>query len=72
MIIFLSMLFIFFAGYPVLSAVAIVLVFLLEIVIDNVFPRVTWKMTIKSLWIITLVFGVGNIVILGILGGMLL
>ena len=44
--------------------------FLLEIVIDNVFPRVTWKMTIKSLWIITLVFGVGNIVILGILGGM--
>lgn len=72
MIIFLSMILLFFAGYPVISAIIIVLVFLLEIVIDNVFPRVTWKMTIKSLWIITLVFGVGNIVILGILGGMFL
>jgi ech hydrogenase subunit B len=72
MLIFLCMIFFFFAGYPVLSAVAIALVFLLEIVIDNIFPRVTWKMTVKSLWIITLVFGVGNIVILGILGGMFL
>ena len=69
MMIFLSMILLFFAGYPVLSAVAIILVFLLEIVIDNIFPRVTWKMTVKSLWIITLVFGVGNIVVLGILGG---
>ncbi len=72
MMIFLSMILIFFAGYPVLSAIAIILAFILEIVIDNVFPRVTWKMTVKSLWIITLVFGVGNIVILGICGGMLL
>ncbi|MFA7023813.1 MAG: NADH-quinone oxidoreductase subunit H [Methanocorpusculum sp.] len=69
MLIFLCMIFFFFAGYPVLSAVAIILVFLLEIVIDNIFPRVTWKMTVKSLWIVTLVFGVGNIVVLGILGG---
>ena len=69
MMIFLSMILLFFAGYPVLSAVAIILVFLLEIVIDNIFPRVTWKMTVKSLWIVTLVFGVGNIVVLGILGG---
>jgi len=72
MIIFLSMILLFFAGYPVISAIVIILVFLLEIIIDNVFPRVTWKMTIKSLWLITLVLGVGNIVILGILGGMFL
>ncbi|MEA5036737.1 NAD(P)H-quinone oxidoreductase subunit 1, chloroplastic [bioreactor metagenome] len=69
MMIFLSIILFFFAGYPVLSAIAIILVFLLEIVIDNIFPRVTWKMTVKSLWLVTLVFGVGNIVILGILGG---
>ncbi len=72
MVIFLSLLLIFFAGSPILAAVTIVLVYLLELVIDNIFPRVTWKMTVKSLWIITLVFGVGNIVILGICGGMLL
>ena len=72
MILFLSLILLFFGGYPVISAVMIVLVFLLEIIIDNVFPRVTWKMTVKSLWLITLIFGVGNIVILGILGGMFL
>ena len=69
MLIFLCMIFFFFAGNPLLSAAAVILAFLLEIVIDNIFPRVTWKMTVKSLWIVTLVFGVGNIVVLGILGG---
>ncbi len=72
MVLLLSLILLFFAGYPVISAIVIVLVFLLEIIIDNVFPRVTWKMTVKSLWLITLVFGVGNIVLLGIFGGMFL
>ena len=69
LLIFLGMIFFFFGGDPLLSGLAVVLAFLLEIVIDNIFLRVTWKMTVKSLWLITLVFGVGNIVILGILGG---
>ena len=72
LLIFLGMIFFFFGGDPLLSGLAVVLAFLLEIVIDNIFPRVTWKMTVKSLWLITLVFGVGNIVILGILGGIVL
>lgn len=69
MIIFLCMIFFFFGSNLLLAGIVVILAFLLEIIIDNIFPRVTWKMTVKSLWIITLLFGVGNIVILGILGG---
>ena len=72
MILFLSMILLFFAGYPVIAVIVIALVFLMELIIDNIFPRVTWKMTVKSLWFIALVFGVGNIVFLGVFGGMFL
>jgi ech hydrogenase subunit B len=72
MLIFLCMVFFFFGTNLLLAGIVVILAFLLEIIIDNIFPRVTWKMTVKSLWIITLVFGVGNIAILGIFGGMLL
>ena len=76
-VLLLAIFVLFFAGIPyvgILVGVIVALVlFFLEIVIDNVFPRVTWQMTVKSLWIITLVLGVLNIVVLGVLqmGGIL-
>lgn len=76
-VLLLAIFVLFFAGIPnfgILIGVLVALVlFFLEIVIDNVFPRVTWQMTVKSLWIITLVLGVLNIVVLGVLqmGGIL-
>ncbi|MDO5845408.1 MAG: NADH-quinone oxidoreductase subunit H [Methanocorpusculum sp.] len=69
-VLLLGMLFLFFAGQPVLGIVVVLIAYFLEIVIDNVFPRVTWQMTVKSLWLITIILGVVNIAVLGIFGGL--
>jgi formate hydrogenlyase subunit 4 len=54
-----------FFGYNLKFGLAAVLaVYFLVILIDNVFARVKWQMAIASSWIITLVFGLGNIIIL--------
>ena len=41
--------------------VALVLIYLLEIWIDNNFARVKWQLLLKSAWIVTLVFAGINI-----------
>ena len=67
----LSLFILFFVGIPhaglMIGTTVALMIFILEIVIDNVFPRVTWQMTVKSLWIITLVLGVSNIGLIGVL-----
>ena len=46
-------------------AVAVILVsYFLEILIDNVFPRVKWQNMLKTTWVVTLVAGVINLLIL--------
>lgn len=72
-IIFMGLIVLFFAGQPILGIIVALGIFVLEIGIDNVFPRVTWQMTVKSLWIITLILGVINLIGIGILksGGFL-
>lgn len=44
--------------------VALVLVYFLEILIDNNFARVKWQLLLKSAWIVTLVFAGINIALL--------
>ena len=65
------MIFLFFAGHPVIGIIVVIVGYFLEILIDNIFPRVTWQMTVKSLWLVTLILGVVNIILLGIFGGIL-
>ena len=65
------MIFLFFAGCPVIGIIVVIVGYFLEILIDNIFPRVTWQMTVKSLWLVTLILGVVNIILLGIFGGIL-
>lgn len=51
-----------------LSAVAAIIVcgisYFLEILIDNVFPRVKWQNMLKSAWLVTLIAGVINLMII--------
>lgn len=48
-----------------LIAVAVcILSYFLEILVDNTFPRVKWEVMLKSTWIVTLIAGVINIMIL--------
>ena len=71
-VLILALLFLFFAGNPILGIVVVIICYFLEILMDNLFPRVTWKMTVKSLWIATIILGVVNIAVIGILrGGMI-
>jgi ech hydrogenase subunit B len=44
--------------WSILAAVVVCLLsFFLEILIDNVFPRVKWDAMFRSAWIVTLIFG---------------
>ncbi|MCQ2356619.1 MAG: NADH-quinone oxidoreductase subunit H [Methanocorpusculum sp.] len=70
-ILILALMFLFFAGNPVLGIIVIIVCYFLEILMDNLFPRVTWRMTVKSLWIVTIILGVANIAVIGLCGGVI-
>lgn len=60
----------FIWGNPISIAIAIVvfvLIYLFEVWIDNNFARVKWQMVLKSTWIVTLVLGGINIIVLAFL-----
>ena len=64
----LGFVFIFFAkgslAYVVLGVVIAIACYFAEIVIDNGFARMKWQFTIKSAWLVTLIFGGGNLFVL--------
>jgi len=75
-VLLLLMIIMFFGGSWLALVIGIIvsaLCYFLEIVIDNVYPRVTWKMTVKFLWIITIVLCALNLCVIGVLqiGGIL-
>lgn len=41
--------------------------YFIEIIIDNVFPRIKWELLLKSTWLVTMVAGVINLMILSYL-----
>lgn len=53
------------------SAAVVILVcivsYFIEILIDNTFPRVKWDLLLKSTWVITLVVGVINLLVLSLI-----
>ena len=53
--------------WSILIAVAVcVAAYFLEILIDNVFPRVKWQSMLKSAWLVTLIAGCTNLMILAL------
>jgi len=64
----LGFIFLFFAKgafwYTILGIGVVVVCYFLEILIDNAFARMKWQFTIKSAWLVTLIFGGGNLFIL--------
>jgi ech hydrogenase subunit B len=63
----LGFVYLFFAYSVVAGLVAAAAVFFLLILIDNTFARVKWRMTLESSWIVALVLGMGNILVLNFL-----
>ncbi len=67
-IIALTLVYLFFAtALPIsrfLAIVACLVVYFIEILIDNAFARVKWQQALKSAWIVTGVLGTVNLIIL--------
>ncbi|WP_457944618.1 respiratory chain complex I subunit 1 family protein [Caproiciproducens sp. LBM24188] len=61
----------FFATSDWWSAIVVIVTvaisYFLEILVDNVFPRVKWDFMLKSTWIVTLVAGVINLMVISLI-----
>ena len=58
----------FFGFNPLIAAIMVVVVYLLEIFIDNTNARVKWQLAVKSSWLIAAIAGVVNLGVLYYLG----
>jgi formate hydrogenlyase subunit 4 len=63
----LGWIYLFFASWPLLGVAVSFLVFLFIILVDNVFARLKWQTAIRSAWLVTIVLGFGNILILSLM-----
>ncbi|MBW1943110.1 MAG: NADH-quinone oxidoreductase subunit H [Deltaproteobacteria bacterium] len=63
-ILLLGMVYLFFAFSPILAVVLTLAVYLLEVFIDNSNARIKWELMLKSAWLVTLVLGLGNLLVL--------
>ncbi len=63
----LGFVYIFFGMVPAIGILAVIIVYFLEIFIDNATTRITWQPALISAWIVTLVFGGLNLVALYLL-----
>ncbi|ABS54549.1 respiratory-chain NADH dehydrogenase, subunit 1 [Methanoregula boonei 6A8] len=67
-VLMLAFVFLFFAANWILGIIAIIIVYLLELAIDNTNARVKWQLAVKSSWTIALVLGALNIAVLYLIG----
>ncbi len=65
----LGFVYLFFAFSPLLGVAAVIVVYLLEILIDNTNARVRWQLAVKSSWLIAAVVGVVNLAALYFMNG---
>lgn len=65
----LGFVFLFFAANWILGIIAVIIVFLLELFIDNTNARVKWQLAVKSTWAITLAVAIINLVVLAYVVG---
>lgn len=62
----LGWVYLFFGSMPWLGVLVALLVFVFVILVDNVFARLKWEALLKSAWVVTLVLGFGNILVLAL------
>lgn len=63
-ILLLAMMYLFFASMPIVGVIAVLIIYFIEIIIDNTNARVKWELMLKSAWVVTLLLGVGNLMVL--------
>jgi ech hydrogenase subunit B len=65
----LGFIYLFFGWNPLVGVVAVIVIYLLEILIDNTNARVKWQLAVKSSWMIAAIVGVINLAVLYFLAG---
>ena len=68
-VLLLGFVYLFFGFNPLIGAAAVIIVYLLEILIDNTNARVRWQFVVKSSWLIAAIVGVVNLAALYFLFG---
>ncbi|MFA4860854.1 respiratory chain complex I subunit 1 family protein [Methanoregula sp.] len=68
-VLLLGFVWLFFGFNPLIAVIAVIVVYLLEILIDNTNARVRWQMAVKSSWLIALVVSMINLAALYFLNG---
>jgi len=63
-ILLLGMIWLFFAFNPALAIAGALVVYFLEVLIDNANSRAKWEFMLKSAWLVTVIFGLGNLLVL--------
>ena len=63
----LGWIFLFFGSHWKAGLAASAITFFLLLLVDNVCARVKWPLALRSAWLMTLVFGFGNILVLSLL-----
>lgn len=66
-VLLLGWVYLFFAALPILGLIVSVAVFLLVVWVDNVFARLKWQTALRSAWLVAVLLGFGNILILSLL-----
>jgi formate hydrogenlyase subunit 4 len=69
MVFLLGFVYLFFGFNPLIGVAAVIIVYLLEILIDNTNARVKWQLAVKSSWLIAAVVGLVNLAALYFLSG---
>ena len=66
----LGFIYLFFSFNPLIGLLAVSLTYLFEILLDNTFARFKWEQAFASAWLVALVLGGGNLVVIyALLGG---
>jgi len=60
----LGFVYLFFAFNPIIGVAAVIATYALEVLIDNIYARLTWQFTVASSWIVTAATGVTNLLLL--------
>ncbi len=63
----LGWVYLFFAAWPVAGIAVALFAFVFVILVDNVFARLKWQAAVQSAWVVAVVLGFGNILILSLL-----
>jgi ech hydrogenase subunit B len=63
-ILLLGFVYLFFAFNPIIAILAVGITYILEVLIDNTYARLTWHFTIRSSWLVAGILGVSNLIVL--------